>query len=728
MNFRFKLFLLILVLELINPTIIQANALVAEDLISSQEEESGQEIFSQVQSYYAQGQYSKAISLLNQLLQKPQQIEPVTIHSNLAEIYRHLGQYSRAIAHWKAAIESIPTQKDRLEKPQLIVLSKLKVDLARAYIHLGQASLAIPLLQESIGLAKQTQKPEIENAAQRALGNAYKIAGEYERAIIAYTNSLEKTQNPETTTRIFNGLVDVYQLRSQQYLTEARGADLEGNSDLSTQYTQLANTDRAKAKEYAKRAVKVSKNLTSLATVRALLNLSHLSSKQETTANFEQILSILNHLPASRSKVYLLINLAELEQQKAIEVLSKAAETATTLKDKRALSFALGALGNAYEKKGSLKQALVWTQKAQLAAQQVFAVDSLYQWQWQAGRLYQRIGAEDTVRDAYREAIASVQSIRNDLLNAEKQLQLDFSSQVEPIYREFLSLLLESGNEANIQEALATADLLQLSQLQSLFGDDCLEIKSNLQADKALTLKDTVIIRSIILEDKTYLILRLPDGTVKSYPARIEAKQLQMQIDNWRYSLEDLSSERYLSLSQSLYDLLISPLAKDLATYSKIVFINDGRLRNVPMAALHDGQKFLIEKYAISYSLGLNSVSKHEIDRDNLKTLAFGLTVGTNGFPPLANVRQEIDNIAKFVGGRQFLNREFTQENFQRQLKKGYPIVHLATHARFEGSTNSGFIQAFDGEISLTKLETILSGLQQPIELLVLLRSCTKKN
>ncbi len=720
MNFRFKLFFSILVIGLINPAIIQADILLAESLMSPQEEDSGQEILSQVQRYYARGQYSKAILLLNKLLQKPQQIEPVTVHSNLAEIYRHIGQYSGAIAHWKAAIESIPTQNDRLEKPQLVVLSKLKVDLARAYIHLGQASLAIPLLQESLDLAKQAQKPEIENAAQRALGNAYKIAGEYDRAIIAYTNSLKKTQNPETTTRILNGLVDVYQLRSKQYLTEARGADLEGNSDVSTQYAQLAKTDRAKAKEYAKRAVQVSKNLTSLATVRALLNLSHLSSKQETNANFEGILSILDSLPASRSKVYLLINLAELEKQKAIEVLSKAVETATTLTDKRALSFALGDLGNAYEKEGSLEQALLWTQKAQIAAQQVFAADSLYQWQWQAGRLYQRIGAEDAARDAYREAIASVQSIRNDLLNAEKQLQLDFRSQVEPIYREFLGLLLESGNKAQIQEALATADLLQLSQLQSLFGDDCLEIKPNLQGYKALTLTDTVIIRSIILEDKTYLILRLPDGTVKSYPVRIKAKQLQMQIENWRYSLEDLSSERYLSLSQSLYNLLIRPLAKDLAAYSRIVFINDGRLRNVPMAALHNGQRFLIEKYAISYSLGLNSVSKLEIKRDNLKTLAFGLTIGINGFPALANVRQEIDDIAKHVGGRQFLNREFTQENFQRQLEKGYPIVHLATHARFGGSTDSAFIQAFDREISLTKLSAILSGLQHPIELLVL--------
>ena len=638
----------------------------------------------------------------------------------MAEIYRHLGQYSQAIAHWKSAIEIAHIRNRKLQKPQLTILSKLNIDLARAYIHLGQASLAIPLLQEALILAKQTQKLAIENEVKITLGNAYKLLGKYDQAITNYTNSLEKAQNSETITKLLNGLVDVYQLRSQKYLTEAQGFTLESNSNLATKYTKLARIDQAQAKNYAERSVKVSKNLVSLATVRALINWRHLSPQQNHNANLKQILSITDHLPASRSKVYLLINLAELEQQKALKILPKAVATASILKDKRALSFALGALGNTYEQENSLEQALFWTQKAQLNAQEVFATDSLYKWQWQAGRLYQKMGAKDAAQNAYREAINSVQSIRNDLLNAEKQLQLDFRSQVEPIYREFLSLLLENGNRSQIQEALATADLLQLSQLQSFFGDDCLEIKPTLQAKKTPIFTNTTIIRSIILENKTYIILIMPNGTIKSYPIKIQAKQLQMQIANWRYLLEDISSERYLSLSQSLYDLLIRPLEKDLSEQSKIVFINDGRLRNVPMAALYDGQEFLIEKYDIRYSLGLNFISKHETNQDKLKALAFGLSLKKNGFLALTNVQQEIKEIAKFLDVRQFLNREFTKENLRRQLEKGYPIAHLATHAKFGGSFDSAFIQAFDQEISFTELEQILSNLKQPIELLVL--------
>ena len=710
--FQFFITLILLNLELANFTTVQAK-----------EVWTAQNTLSQAQNYYIQGNYNKAILLLKKLLQEPQQIDLVTIHSDLAEIYRHLGQYSQAIAYWKKVIESIKTKNDAVQKPKLITLN---IDLARAYTHLGQPSLAIPLLSEAIDLAKKDPRQEIEGIAHKSLGDAYKVAGEYERAISAYLSSLEKTHNSESIIKILNGLVDVYQLRFKQYLAEAQGAKLEKNQALFNRYGQLANMDRARAIKYAERAVRVStdKNLNSLATARALLNWKRLSSGKETKISSERIFYILDHLPASRSKVYLLINLAELEQPKAIKVLKQAVKTASALGDKRTLSFALGALGNTYEKLGEVKQALFWTQKAQLAAQEIFATDSLYRWQWQAARLYKTMDAEDAARDAYTEAISLVQSIRNDLLNAEKQLQLDFRFQVEPIYREFLDLLLENGNEIQIQEALKIADLLQLSQLQSFFGDDCLEIKSTSQANETLivTDTDTVVIRSITLDNRTYIITRLPNGTVKSYPVKIKAKLLHKHIDNWRYLLENISSERYLAQSQFLYDLLLRPVVKDLAKInpSKIVFINDGMLRNVPMAALHDGQKFLIEEYAISYSLGLNLQDKLKANRNDLKTLAFGLTVSKNSFPALDNVQKEIEEIAKSFETRQFLDQKFTQQNFQQQLSNNYPIVHLATHAQFGGSTDSGFIQTFVQEISLTKMETILSNLQQPIKLLVL--------
>ena len=697
---------------------------------SSQAEErsTNWSILSQARQNYVRGDYERAILLLKDLLRQPQKTKTSSLsaHSDLAEIYRHLGQHSQAISHWQKAIKLVQTKDGRLQKPYLTTkLSQLKVDLARAYIYLGQANLAIPLLQEAFDTAKQAQNTEIESAAQRSLGDAYRISGEYDKAIAAYSNSLEKTQNPKINTKTLNGLVDVYQLRSQQYFIDAKGVAVEGDLSLYNEYIQLAKIDKTKAKEAAKQAVKVSKSLVDVVAVRALINFSRLSSIRVTNADFERTLLIVERLPASRSKVYLAVNLAQLKPQQAIETLNQAVATASKLGDRRALSFASGALGNAYEQKGVLKSALFWTQQAELAAQGVTAIDSLYRWQWQAGRLYQAMNAKNAAKNAYRGAIASLQSIRNDLLDAEEKLQLDFRSQVEPVYREYLGLLLQDGNQAEIEEALAIADQLKISQLQSFFGDDCVEIESNLQSNTAIAIggdQDTAIIHSIILEDRTYMVLRFSNGKIKSYLVDIKSKQLQAAIDNWRYLLEDLAANSYLPQSQYLYDLLIRPLAKDLAVNNtkEIIFVNDDRLRNVPMAALHDGQNFLTEKYTTSYSLGLDRPNQSNLDRDKLQALVFGLTVSTNGFPALTNVQQEVNSIAKFIDVDLFLNKKFVRENFQKQLDSTYPIVHLATHAKFGGSSESAFIQAFDQEISLTELETTLSKLPKPIELLVL--------
>ena len=105
------LVLLVLTLELTNSSIAGAKKVPT-----------AREMLNQAQNHYFQGDYNQAILLLNELLETPQQIDSVTIRSDLAEIYRHIGQYNQAIANWKAAIESIETENDEIQKPKLWLL------------------------------------------------------------------------------------------------------------------------------------------------------------------------------------------------------------------------------------------------------------------------------------------------------------------------------------------------------------------------------------------------------------------------------------------------------------------------------------------------------------------------------------------------------------------------------------------------------------------------------
>lgn len=67
-------------------------------------------------------------------------------------------------------------------------------------------------------------------------------------------------------------------------------------------------------------------------------------------------------------------------------------------------------------------------------------------------------------------------------------------------------------------------------------------------------------------------------------------------------AIRDPSSEDYLPAAEKLYDWLIRPIESDLesAEIKTLVFVMSGSLRSVPISVLHDGKKFLVQKYALA--------------------------------------------------------------------------------------------------------------------------------
>ena len=313
---------------------------------------------------------------------------------------------------------------------------------------------------------------------------------------------------------------------------------------------------------------------------------------------------------------------------------------------------------------------------------------------------------------AYQQAIASLQLIRGDLATANEELQIDFQLEVEPVYRQLIELLLEGNHsQAEIRQALEVKDLLQLSELENFFGDDCTIVKADESNSADSKSGKTTVVNTIVLKQNTYLILQLPNGKVKSFQMPISAKKINQMVLQWRYDLENQENDSYLSLSNQLYELLIKTIEPELiASQTKqLVFVNDGILRNVPMAALHDGERFLIEKYAVANSLGfdlqLNEPSTSEVD-----VLAFGLTSGSVDSRPLPNVREELTKIDSITESKSFLNQEFNLDNFVKQIEKDkYNVIHIATHGEFSGTARNTYLQAYRQKISLKELEQILN-------------------
>jgi CHAT domain-containing protein len=711
---------------------------------------------------YQSGKLTEAIALWQQALtQISVAKDTAIIRTNLAQAYQQIGQISSAIAQWEQAIEIYRSQKDDASRHQM---AALLAEQAQAYSDLGQHQRAIALAQSAIEIASKHQDRLVVAAAQGALGNAYWALGNYQGALAAYQTSLGITRqlkNPEYMTTSLNNLGNVFTSRAERYRYQANAAKLEGDSQEEARLTQLAQQDITAAENAFKQSVQETQASqrrqepgSTLAEVRALLNLNRLWQQNFTNAdlpkqdlirnNQSRVLQMLANQPDSREKAYALIGLAasfgRSQEREKLEALQQALAVAKNISDHRAESFVLGSLGQVYESAKQYDEALQLTRQAAFAAQQVNAADSLYRWQWQTGRILKQTDKTQEAISSYNQAIATLQSIRGDIVAINKDVQFNFRDAVEPVYRELIALLLDApdsvsagvkaqvaGNtlNQNISKALGISELLKLAELQNFFGDECVQVALDNAKSDATKDINAAVIYSVVLDRRTEIILQLPNGSLTRYPVLMGAEQLQKEIDELRLLLEKRGTEEYLTKAQDVYKLLISPMAADLAAAkpSTLIFVNDGVLRKVPMAALHDGKEFLIQRYAIATTPSLSLTTREPLDRSNLQALIMGLTVERPPFAALLNVDDEATGVQKILEGTKLLDRDFTANRLQTQLQKqSYPIVHMATHGKFGTDAASTFLLTYDSQLTVEQIDSILQARKnrEPVELLTL--------
>ncbi len=175
--------------------------------------------------------------------------------------------------------------------------------------------------------------------------------------------------------------------------------------------------------------------------------------------------------------------------------------------------------------------------------------------------------------------------------------------------------------------------------------------------------------------------------------------------------LEKRTTREYLPHAQQLYDWLIRPLEEDLSRLNvdTLVVVPDGPLRTIPMSALHDGKPFLISRFAVATSPGLDLTDPQPINRATVSLLSSGLTKAVQGFPALPHVAEEISHIRSLFKGEQLLDKEFVASRLEAELKDGrYSILHIATHGQFATEVNQSFLLTFDDRLTVTDLEQLV--------------------
>lgn len=250
-------------------------------------------------------------------------------------------------------------------------------------------------------------------------------------------------------------------------------------------------------------------------------------------------------------------------------------------------------------------------------------------------------------------------------------------------------------------------------------------VQDALQRAEIVTDSATALVYPNIFPDHIELLIVPSSGKeIHKVIPNVQRSEITGTVQEFLNALRDPSSDDYLPLAQKLYNWLIRPMDEDLqsAEIKTLVFVMDGPLRSIPISALHDGKKFVAQKYATATVPSMGLVNLQLRDRRRSSILVMGLTQAQEGFTALPNVDIETKVIAsKILRGNLFLNQNFTIENLKnQQSKNNYGIVHLATHAQFLSDTIDGaFIQFWNERLSLNNLRTMRLG-QEPIEMLTL--------
>jgi CHAT domain-containing protein len=631
------------------------------------------------------------------------------------------GAVAEAATRWAEAARACEAARDLACRISALTY------LARAQTALGQYRQAQGSLETAAALVVATDNRRAAASIDAALGNVYLVLGPPEAAESHLRKALAAARSvpdPALTAATLNDLGNL--LATQKRYEEALAAYRESIALATSPGLRVL---RARAR------------------INAAAALREEQRARDALTALDAALGELRVLPPSHEVVFALVSVGAGYRDlrpllpddrdrltvQAASVFTYAGRSAEAIADRRTASYAWGYLGGLYEDEKRYPEALELAYRAIFAAQQVSAPESLYRWQWQVARLLRASGRTDEAIAEYRRAVATLQGVRPELAAGYGGSSASFRDTVGALYFEAVDVLLERARGASggdqvapyLVEARQTVELFKVAELRDYFRDDCVDTALSKVAKLDVVSRTAVVVYPILLADRLELLVSLPSG-LKSVVVPVDMETVTAEVRQFRRMLEKRTTRQYLPHARTLYKWLIAPLETDLkqAQIDTVVFVPDGPLRTIPMAALHDGNQFLVNKYAIAITPGLDLTDPQPIHRERAKVLAAGVTEPVQGFSALPGVAAEIAALRTMFKGTTLMNGDFVEANLKKELKdEQFTILHIASHGQFGASPSQTFVLTFDTKLSMEQLDQYIGLFKyrdNPLELLTL--------
>jgi CHAT domain-containing protein len=701
-------------------------------------------------------------------------------YAQLLDIQGHLdfarGRFPTALSAWQQAEKIYQNSTDKAG----LLINRL--NQSQALQMLGRFNQADKLIAALQGDLDQQRDPLFKLRELRSIVETSMKLGRFERLeqadkllklgdrTIAQLPSPQKEQEQAASALLLGNVARSLAERNRE--TNSATVAQTGNScktylDIDSQTTNVAlNTAKFALKNY-QTASRLADRGHAIALQSNLNQLSLLQEIGESSAVLVPTIEAqLQGLPVNRPNIFAAINFAQsllcnsaLPDERIAKYLTQAVQNAQQIQDQRAESYALGTLAKVYEQQAiklkgqpalyqkQLAYAQKLVEKALMISETIEAADISYQWQRQLGRILWETGDARNRQQAlsvyYPSAVKSLETVRGELTGTNPDVQFSFRDNAEPVYREYVDLLLSEPNSspAVLNQAIDLIDSLQVAELENFFRcvlSEFVEIRQVTKRDDP----EAATFYPIILPDRLEVIVQLPN---QDAPIRLTQKipQAERTIDATTKTLLDaLRNEvsyasEYKEPGAQIYRWLIEQAEPYLqqAKVKTLVFVLDGSLRNVPVAALWTGQEFVIQKYAVAVTPGLKLLGPKRFARQEFKALIGGLTSdrptqpapAPQPFPALPFVKDEVKGLQAVIPKSTVLvEDQFVPGNLAETLKReSFPIVHLATHGNFSSNPKQTYlVTAKDQYIDIDNLQELLrtgkGNRQDSLELLML--------
>ncbi|MBL8326398.1 MAG: CHAT domain-containing protein [Rubrivivax sp.] len=534
----------------------------------------------------------------------------------------------------------------------------------------------------------------------------------------------------------------------------------------------LARRQPARAEQAWARAAQAAGNDAELA-LAAELNRIRLLPAAQRAARLQQAAASIGTLPTPAQRARFALNSAAQarELEGATALAHRLAEfgrvEALRASDDRLAAEAHDMLAALYETAGRAEEALQLVEQGIAHARRREAHDLLMSLEARAGRLARALGHHDLALDAHRRAVQHIEAVRADIPVQYLDGRSSFRLTLEPTYLGLTGLLLEraaalapgADQQLLLRQARDTVELIKQTELQDYLRDRCAVDSAVRERASPKPPPGTAIYTPVILPDRLELLLETDSG-IERASAPIGAQALREEVLDYVAALR--AGRPLLARSEALHGWLIKPLEKRLAEarIHTLVSVPDGVLRLLPLASLHDGRGYLIERLAVATVPGLSLLAtrvepgatgdggeaggaqrgRAALARGAQQVLLAGmsepgpvvdklsdrLAESVLGPSPeasrgaartkalrealaLPGVREEVTNIAGTMPSTVLLDQDFTLAALRSQLRsRTHSLVHIASHGVFGDSAETTFIMTYDELLTLDGLQALL--------------------